>query len=703
MIKRLLTATFFLLLFHGHALANQPGGHPDGLVTLNDAGTGVLLIKSTVPGKYVPAPLLATDVQMQVTGTINRTIVTQKFTNPSDQWIEATYAFPLPEGGAVDTLKMVVGDRIIEGVIKEKEDARKTYEAAKQAGQKASLIEQVRPNMFTNDVANIGPHETIIVQIEYQEAVRISDNKWSLRFPMVIGARYNPAAPKGDTRHQIKDPVPQREKIPGLQAYDKDRVNPLTLRVALNAGMKLQFIETPHHRTTVSDGEEGQYVIELATDTTPANRDFELVWAPRAGEEPTITAYREQVGDDHYTLMTIVPPAMDQVARTNRELVLVIDVSGSMSGTSIAQARASALYALDRLGPDDKINVITFSHETHVLFASAQHVTPDIRRQAHAYISALTTNGGTEMLPALQAALVTTNARPGDMLRQVVFMTDGSVGNEDQLFSLIHDHLGDSRLFTVGIGSAPNSHFMTRAANMGRGTFTFIDATSQVEPRMQALFHKLESPAMTDITLAWRGSGQVSMAQDMVSDLYAGDPIVIVARHEKPGGALAISGQRGTSEWTDQINLSGALPGKGIGKLWARHKIADLERARFRGGDHEEAKQQITALALDHHLVSRFTSLVAVDTTPSRDADTPLTHRDIPLMIPADWTMFDTPGEVAQPAPSPQLMAQIQPMGSRTAPMALPQTATGLQFSLLFGVLLLLIGVMIASPRRIFG
>ena len=608
----------------------------DDLTTLNEASTGTLLIKSTTPRKYVPAPALATDVQMTITGTINRTIVTQKFRNPSDQWIEATYAFPLPEGSAVDELKMIIGDRVIEGQIQEKEEARKTFEAAKASGRKASLVEQQRPNLFTNDVANIGPFETIIVQIEYQESIRVADGTWSVRFPTVVGARYNPpheavSAEPGETLHQL-DPVPNRGKIPSN--YDKMLTNPVTLAVTLKAGMVLQSIETPFHRTNVTDTGQGQFLIELAQDSA-ADRDFELIWVPKVGTAPAVSTFVEEREDEHFALIMLTPPQAAQTVKTNRELVLVIDVSGSMSGDSIIQAKAGALAALARLGPEDSVNIITFSSAIHVLFPRAQLVSPDIRRQAHNFISAITAGGGTEMYPAITAALTTADMRDDERLRQIVFMTDGSVGKEEQLFALIHEKLGDSRLFTVGIGSAPNSHFMTRAAAMGRGTFTFIGSVNQVEERMKRLFNKLESPAITDVTVTWPDGSNADMAQDIIPDLYAGEPIVLAAKLTKTRGAATIAGTLAGEPWLQKVKLNHALPGDGVGKLWARQKIAALSEAQLRGADKTEIRHQILALALGHHLVSPYTSLVAVDVTPAREENTPLTHKNIPLMIPA--------------------------------------------------------------------
>lgn len=299
------------------------------------------------------------------------------------------------------------------------------------------------------------------------------------------------------------------------------------------------------------------------------------------------------------------------------------------------------------------------------------------------------------MFPAVESVLKAGN---GDIerLHQIVFLTDGAIGNEAELFKLIDRELGKARLFTVGIGSAPNSYFMSRAAEMGRGAFTHIGNLNQVGARMARLFNMLESPAMTDIELIWPAGAKVEASPSTIADLYAGETIVVATKGTPKSGIVTIKGLVDGQAWQRSLNLETAQTGKGIGKLWARSKIADIEAERIRKAGfattseaYIKAKDDIVALALEHHLVSPHTSLVAVDTTVSRTAGEKLNRRNIPLMVPAGWTMFD-----ASLAPLPAMDSALQAMLVNNPPIAsvqLPQTATPMTFMLTIGLMLLLL------------
>ncbi len=363
-----------------------------------DAGTGTLLLK-TGDG-LADATRLGVDVDLTVSGPTIRAKVTQIFRNPTKDWVEATYVYPLPSGGAVDSLKMVVGDRVIVGDIKERQQARAIYEQARANGQKAALTEQQRPNMFTNSVANIGPGETVLVQIEYQEPVHQSGDAFSLRVPLVVGPRYTPApivqsvdlrAEGGGWGAVTSDPVPDRERIspPVLDPAQNAPVNPTTITVHLAAGFPLGEVKSPFHAVKIESPDVTSRIIRLADGPVPADRDFELTWKPSAEKAPSVGLFREHVGDADYLLAFVTPPSVEQAEQKPlpREVIFVIDNSGSMGGTSITQAKASLLYGLSRLKPGDRFNVIRFDNTMDVLFpdsvpadaAACQH--RDIVRQ----------------------------------------------------------------------------------------------------------------------------------------------------------------------------------------------------------------------------------------------------------------------------------------------------------------------------------
>ncbi|MEI2302327.1 marine proteobacterial sortase target protein [Ensifer sp. MJa1] len=629
-----------------------------GFVRPNDVGTGALLFPSKEPGYFVEAPRLTTDVTIDVNGPVMRTRVTQRFENPSKGWVEGTYVFPLPEDSAVDALKMQIGDRFIEGQVKPRQAAKEIYERAKAEGKKAALLEQQRPNIFTNQVANIGPGETIVVQIEYQSTVRQSNGLYSLRFPMVVAPRYSPEPIvqtvdlDSRTGYAVSDPVPGGDKIeaPVLDPKENAKINPVTLTVNLKAGFPLGEVKSGYHDVDIANLDDLSRRITLKADSVPADRDFELTWKAIEGKSPYAGLFRETVGNKTYLLSFVTPPAAAGEADTKpvkREVIFVIDNSGSMAGPSMEQAKQSLALAISRLKPEDRFNVIRFDDTMSVHFPSLVEATPDKREDAIAYVRGLTADGGTEMLPALEAALRTQGPVEAGALRQVVFLTDGAIGNETQLFDEIQKNRGDARVFTVGIGSAPNSHFMTKAAEYGRGTFTLIGSESEVATRMGELFTKLESPVMTDISASFEGASAGDITPNPMPDLYRGEPVVLTAELDgtAPEGKLQILGKAGDQPWRVEMDIAKASSGNGIAKLWARRKIDDLEASASAIADPATLDRQIETVALAHHLVSRVTSLVAVDATPSRPAGENLSETKLPLNLPAGWDFGKVFGE----------------------------------------------------------
>lgn len=714
-----------LLLFDfGPAWSAETPSTP--MVRSDNARSGSLLIRTS--DGTADATRLGIDVDLTVSGPTIRARVTQVFRNPTQDWVEATYVYPLPQGGAVDTLKMVIGDRVVIGDIKERQQARIIYEQAKQAGQKAALTEQQRPNIFTNAVANIGPGETVLVQIEYQEPVQQNGNEFYLRIPMVVGPRYNPApivqsvdlrADNGGWGTTSSDPMPDRERIspPVLDPAQNAPVNPTTIAVRLQAGFPLGEVKSHHHRIKIDSTDSSTRVITLADGPVPADRDFELSWKPAAEKAPSVGLFREHVGNNDYLLAYVTPPVEQAEQKPMpREVIFVIDNSGSMGGTSIAQAKASLIYALGRLQPTDRFNVIRFDHTMDVLFpgpvpADSAHI-----GNATSYVGQLQAAGGTEMVPAMRAALNDDTNSDANYVRQVVFLTDGAIGNEQQLFDTITALRGRSRVFMVGIGSAPNTFLMTRAAELGRGTFTHIGSVEQVEERMRNLFAKLENPVVTGLTATF-SEAKADITPAAIPDIYKGEPLVLVAKLDKLGGTVAIKGRIGDQPWIMTLPLAGAAEGKGLSKLWARRMIDDAEVARtLQKIKPADADSIILSLGLEHQLVTRLTSLVAVDKTPSRPESTPLKLTELPLNLPAGWDFAKVFGERSQPLPAAPTERRAEADGARVqiaaakrpqpvvtqAPttVILPKTATDAELKMIIGAVLLALSMVLLAYNR---
>jgi Ca-activated chloride channel family protein len=674
-------------------------------VTPAEMQRGGLLFRTDRPGAFLPAPDLATEAHIRINGMVARVRVVQHFLNPHDEWQEGVYVFPLPDNAAVDHVRLLVGERVIVGEIRERQEAKRTYEKARAAGQRAALVEQERPNMFTASVANIGPGERITVEIRYHQTLRYDDGAFRLRFPLVVGPRYIPGTePEIGLVNAvvITEPpqVPDADRItPPIRHPSQGKGNPVQMRIELNPGFEVAEITSPYHAIKTTGSAEEGFTITLDGDAVPADRDFELVWKPRPGDTPVAAVFTEEEGDGTYLLMMVTPPETEGAPKDQglpREVIFVIDTSGSMAGTSMKQAKLALGMAIKRLHPRDRFNIIQFNSVTSSLFAAPKAADPSAVRRALAYTAYLNAEGGTEMLPALRKAL--DGKKDAGRIRQVVFITDGDVGNEPELFREVTGRLGDSRLFTIGIGSAPNGYFMREAANLGRGTFTYIGSVDEVQEKMEALFAKLERPALTDLRLTFTDGMTAEVFPQPLPDLYYGEPLVIAALVDRPGGEVVIEGRMGRKPWRTAVSLTSPRPAPGIAKVWARRKIQALSDAVHYGADRQAVQEAVTRVALTHHLISRYTSLVAVDVTPVRPENVSIAKRDVPINLPHGWVYGKVTGEKPTGAPQP---ARFQAGLLRDAAYALPQTATPAQLKMLLGALaLVLSGLTLWLYRR---
>jgi len=648
---------------------------------LDAVGSGALMF--VTPGEERRrATRLATDVDIAVSGLLAQVTVTQNFRNDGDNWTEGIYVFPLPEKAAVNRLRMHIGERVIAGEIQPREQARKTYEKARASGKKASLVEQERPNLFTTSVANIGPGQSVKVEITYRERLRYDAGSFHLRFPLTLTPRYMPGRPvpldaslQVDTATGWAVPtraVPDAHRIsPRMRTPDKPPSNPVTLDVSLDPGFELATLESPSHSIAVEDRADGTHRVRLHREHSRSDRDFVLRWRPRPSQQPRAAVFSETVAGERYAQVLLLPPQADRARSLRREVIFVIDTSGSMSGASIRQARRALANALGRLKPRDRFNIVAFNNQARWLKPGLQPAVEGAVADAQRQVRQLNAGGGTNILAALQLAL---GAGAGEgYLRQVVFMTDGAVGNEDQLFQYINDHLGDTRLFTVGIGSAPNSHFMRKAAQFGRGSFTYVGRVDAIEAKVGGLFRKLERAMVRDLQVDW--PGRVEVYPDRVPDLYAGEPLVLAARLLDPMDAVTIEGVTGERAWRRELSLETGRDNPGVAVLWAREKVAALIDQIRAGTPRAEVRERVVETAMTHELVTKFTSLVAVDKTPSRPEDEGLEREGVPNNLPRG----------------------AKPEGFTAS---VPQTATPATRHLLYGTAALLLALLVSWIGR---
>ena len=573
-----------------------------------------------------------TDIEIEITGLVARIEVSQVFRNTGQSWAEAIYRYPLPIGAAVDRLRVETGGRVIEGEIREKEDARRVYQQARSSGRLASLVEQQRANQFETRLANIGPGEDVRVFISFMARVDYRDGSFGLRMPMTFTPRFEAA----DTGTEVAGMAPSYSAtsplIAGMARSNNDHF--LTIEVELLTGMRLASLESLYHDVDIHPSLDG-YRLFLADPDTRTDRAFELSWTPELGDSPQSTIMSWDGGDAVYALLMLAPPLMEAIAPQAREVVFIVDTSGSMEGTSIDQARSALLAGLQFLGPDDRFNLIRFNSDTQLLFEESMPVYPAYLQQAEDFIDNLDANGGTVMAPALGRAM--SLPLQDSLLRQIVFITDGSVGNEHELLLQVAEQLDDSRLFTVSIGSAPNTWFMRKAAEIGRGSYTHIGKLDEVAQRMTSLWSRIEHPALQNICVDW--GMEAEFYPEIIPDLYAGEPLWLYARLPNEAREVMVCGDLEGRYWeTSSRPLSGG-GSDSLAALWARSKIEALEDSRLFGTDPDEVRRDVVGLALEFGLLTPYTSLVAVDKTPSRPQAAGLESNDIPSLLPAGSTL----------------------------------------------------------------
>ncbi|HVF34823.1 MAG TPA: VIT domain-containing protein, partial [Candidatus Saccharimonadia bacterium] len=513
---------------------------------------------------------------------------------------------PLPEGAAVHALKLRIGQRVIEGVVREKSQAQAEFRAAAAAGTRASLVERAHGNVFATEVANVGPGEVVEVEIAYSQRVPYRDGRFELAFPLTFVAPYSQQLAVGADDDVASSADSRVGAAPTV-----------AIAVELHPGLPIVSIESSSHRVTVQPRADA-YAIALASGEASAQRDFVLSWRPAPSREPGAALFVERRPDGDYALAMFMPPAQALDALP-RELVLVIDTSGSMLGAAFEQAQAALDLALERLRPGDRFNVIEFDSDTNALFASSVAATPDAVTRARNWVASLEADEGTEMLPALDLAHA--GEPPAGFVRQVVFATDGAVTDEEGLYTLIEDELGSARLFPVGIGDAPNARFLEQAARMGRGASVVIRDLAEVGSRMEALFAKLDRPVLRELGVQWPGVAESFPAA--LPDLYHGEPLLVVAKLPRARGKLAVDGRGPDGAWSKSLVFADRNDA-GVARLWAQAKVESFEDELRRGADEAIVRPQLVEHALAHGLVTRYTSLVAIDRTPARPAGAPM-------------------------------------------------------------------------------
>ena len=682
-------------------------------INLDDVESGQLLMRAG--DELSSAILLSTNIKVSVAGSSSRTIISQRFINTGETWAEGVYVFPIGQNAAVDTLKLRIGDRFIEGQIKEKQQAKVIYKEAKAEGKKTALIEQQKPNLFTNKIANIGPGEIIVVQIEFQSKLLPKDGSWELRLPLVSAPRFDIDAIEekiefgnsGFSDQSMNTDYNENIDIKVLE--EKELFNPVEISIDLNTGFELNSLKSSFHKVDIDKLSNGHHKISLL-EPISSDRDFVLRWTAVDKDTQTSLFKETQAGQDHL-LLTLNPPLTNKNKHSpDREIIFIQDISGSMGGQPIRQSKIGLEMAIKRLKPGDKFNIVLFNDRYSSYSRTPVKATAKERDKAIRYVRRLQADGGTEMYPALKFSLMNFRSDKS-VLKQLIFLTDGAVTQESRLFSLINRELKTARLFTIGIGSAPNSFFMTRAAEIGRGSHIHIGDMDEISNRMSELFSKIENPAVTDLKLILPKGFRAEVYPNPLPDLYVGDPLSIAIRGRNASGIAKITGKIGNQKWVARIPLDQGAEQIGIAKLWAREKISNLERSRIALNPSANQKAHIDSellqTALNYGLVSRLSSMVAVDITPSRPLGVEMDSTKLKAAIPNGWDakQFEYKYKEIVPPRLQQISSRNEwfddkDLIQKSEMYSLPQTSLNWKTSMFLAFLLTLMGV---AVLLIFG
>ena len=586
------------------------------------------------PAMVSPFLLRTTDVRTTISGSIAHVEVTQGWENPNDRPVDGLYIFPLPENAAINDMRLRIGERLVNGEMRRREEARAIYERARSAGRVTGLLDQERPNIFAQRVANIMPGMAIEVILAFDHPVPCDDGACEYVFPTVVGPRFVPATQldPGDVNPEV---VP-----PGQSTGQR-----LTMQIDLDAGVALHDVRSASHRVTIArDGETRATVALAGAESAVLNRDLRLQWRVGAdAPEFGLLSWRDATNEDTHGVFSLIlqPPAGDALYLRDedapgRELVFVLDCSGSMSGVPIEAAKGVVRKALAAVRPQDTFQIIRFSESASGLGAVPLTPTPRNLTRALAHLESLRGSGGTRMIEGIRAALAT----PADpnRLRIVAFLTDGYIGNETEILAEVRRLRGDARLFSFGIGSSVNRYLLAGLAEEGRGEAAFLAPRESPEAMVDRFVRRIATPVLTDIRLIWEDLEVTDLEPAAIPDLFAGQPLLLQGRYTKPGtGLLTIEGRRGGLPVTLRrvVTLHDtATDHEALARLWARARIHRLSR-EMHGGERHDLQETIVSLGLQFRLLTAYTSLVAVDSIVSNTSGT-AAPVDVPVELPED-------------------------------------------------------------------
>lgn len=591
-----------------------------------------------------PVPLQGVDVSGELLGGHARVRVRQRYRNTESRPVEAVYTFPLPSDGTLTAFSMTCAGRRVEGVIQEREAAFKTYDDAITAGHGAALLDEERPNVFTAQVGNLLPGEDTVVEIEFLQGVQAEEGcvRWML--PTLVAPRYIPGQTQGHrTAHGWADPTNQ---VP-----DADRITPpvgdarytLTLDLLVDLGREV-VVESPSHKLKLTKVDGGGSGVRVAFDKADVALDRDLVLTLRSPDTSaqltTLVTHRKGEGPGSFAL-TVVPDLLELATVPKRQdVIFLVDVSGSMDGESLPQAKGALRLCLRHLREGDRFNVLAFDDSFRTCFPQAVPFTQKTLEEGDRWVAALQAGGGTELLAPMTAAV---KGLPDGV---VVLLTDGQVGNEDEILQAVLSERKTARVYSFGIGTNVSDVLLKNMAKQTGGAVEFIHPGERIDDKVVAQFSRALAPRVTELEARFEGVEGTELAPTELPPLVDGVPWTLFGRYAAPGmGKVVLKGRSGTEPFalTIPVSFPDASDRPVVEKLWASERIRGWEAAALMGRRAQSMKDRIVQLALAHGIVTKYTSFVVVEqrTAERRATEQPET-RVVPVNAPAGWAMFGT-------------------------------------------------------------
>lgn len=582
----------------------------------------------------IDLPLISTSAEVTIAGTIANVTVHQIYRNNHDGTLQAEYVFPASTRAAVHGMTMRIGDRVIEAKVKEREEAKKEFDAAQKAGKKASLLEQHRPNVFQMSVANITSGTTIDVELRYTEHIIPEEGTYEFVYPVVVGQRYD-GGPNTTNEAWTSNPhtLTHQQDFPAARPR-------FTFHATIAGPLPLKDVLVPTYPCDITFPSAQEADITARTADGKHDNNNDLVVRYRLSDNAISSGL--MIGSSHeenFFLLMAEPPA--RVAGTQilpREYIFILDVSGSMKGYPLDVAKRLMERLFRDLRPQDKFNVLLFSGGSALYKAASAPATEDELEDAYDFIDRENGGGGTELLPAMETALRI--PRTEGMSRSFVIVTDGFVAVEQEAFALVREHAGDANVFPFGIGTNVNHFLIEGLARAGQGQPFVVLGESEVEAVAERFATYIEAPVLTDISVEYEGFDVDAVAPMQVADLFAQRPITLYGKFNgKPAGTIVIRGTTPSGAYENRIDVASAFCPKdpaALRYLWARNTIAEISDDQ-QAEDDSGLKDRIIELGIRYNLLTRFTSFIAVEENPSpQNAQNPAGS----VPEPHEWAMI---------------------------------------------------------------